>query len=466
MSRPAPATRRRILAVADSDSYLKFACATLDRLGPGWDRDVVLVRTPLLPTPGQHAAAVSGTFMDGSLPRIVAVGRLRPLLAAADVVLAAATGPVAREVFRHAGAGHLRTAGARRRRPSSAGDLASAGVPASMGGKAHAVGGRTTALVSALPGLAYPATERALRFRSLGDAFITHSHAEARNFSALLRQLGSDQPVLTTRLPFLDSASIPAADPTPVKAVVFAAQAKFPFRREEREHILLTLARTRERHPGTDVVVKLRALTGEPQTHREEFPYDELWTGLVARGLVRTGSVRFVTGSMQAALQPGTMLVTVSSTAVLEALDRGLPAVVLADFGVGERLLNGLFSGSGLLGRLEDVEALRAFHPVERWMAENYFHTGGGGEDPGAGGPGVGEAGAGGLGVGRRGAGGLEGPLAELADLARAGRLHTCPGEVRLAGRLVLRARLRTVLPSPALRIIRRLRHRALPVMK
>ena len=36
----------RVLAVADSDSYLKFACATLESLGEGWECEVLLVRSP------------------------------------------------------------------------------------------------------------------------------------------------------------------------------------------------------------------------------------------------------------------------------------------------------------------------------------------------------------------------------------------------------------------------------------
>ena len=61
--------RYRITAVADSDSYLKLACTTLDRLGPEWERRVVLVRSPLLPTDVQQRAAAGGTFMEGSFPR-------------------------------------------------------------------------------------------------------------------------------------------------------------------------------------------------------------------------------------------------------------------------------------------------------------------------------------------------------------------------------------------------------------
>lgn len=429
---PPAAGRPRILAVADSDSYFKFACATLDALGPDWDRRVVLARTPILPTDEQRATAVAGTFLQDAPPAPVLPTRsLQPWLDGADVVLAAATGPVVQEVFRRITAGHL---------GHSVHPLVLAATR--LGRRAHRPGrppsssplprnGRTTALVSALPGVAYPATEKAMRFRSLGDAFITHSHAEARDFTAVLEGLRSPQAVLTARLPFLASRGVPRRDATPVRSVVFAAQAKFPVGRSEREQVLESLARTRRSHPDIEVTVKLRARAGEPQTHREAHPFDRLWEDLVARGRVAAGEVGFATGPMTGVLRPGALLVTVSSTAVLEAIDHGLPAIVLDDFGLGPELYNQVFAGSGLVGSLRDVEALAVRHPDPGWLRDHYFHAPG--PEPAA-------------------------ALLELAGCARAGRLSTSADAVAAARRLAVRSRLRTALPAPALRLVRALR--------
>ncbi|GMA22329.1 hypothetical protein GCM10025864_00880 [Luteimicrobium album] len=51
----------RVLAVADSDSYLKWAAATLDGLGDGFSGRLVLVASPVLPSDAQVAAAVGET---------------------------------------------------------------------------------------------------------------------------------------------------------------------------------------------------------------------------------------------------------------------------------------------------------------------------------------------------------------------------------------------------------------------
>ena len=51
---------RRVLAVADSDSYVKWAAATLDRLDDV-DASLVVLDSPVRPSPAQVHAAVAAT---------------------------------------------------------------------------------------------------------------------------------------------------------------------------------------------------------------------------------------------------------------------------------------------------------------------------------------------------------------------------------------------------------------------
>ena len=96
------------------------------------------------------------------------------------------------------------------------------------------------------------------------------------------------------------------------------------------------LARAR---PDVEVVVKLRAAPGEQQTHEEQLPFDALWTDLADAGLVTESHVRFATGPLSDQLVPGSALVTVSSTAVLEAVAAGLPVFSAGGFIVAGWLL-------------------------------------------------------------------------------------------------------------------------------
>ncbi|MBD5787082.1 hypothetical protein IF650_12915 [Cellulosimicrobium terreum] len=358
-----------VLAVVDSDSYLKWAAATLDRL-PG-TASIALVRNPIAPSATQLAAALASTRFGPDDVARVHVTRLRAhlLRRRPDVVLVAATGPVVELVVRA-------TAGIRPR----------------------------PALVSGLPGMALPATSLGVRFRAACDAFVVHSRTERRAYAAAFAAQGLAPQIVLEHLPFVpDRPGLLATDPTgaladgptgtvpvagttvaavpavtaatrraarPVDRVVFAAQAKVPAEREQRIEVLAALARAGAER---DVVVKLRAVSGERQTHAEPYPYDALWDEeRTVRGWPET--VRFGTGPLAGWLGPGAGLVTVSSTAALEAVALGVPVAVVRDFGVDEEQLNAVFTGSGLLRTLREVVRCELGAPDPAWWAENYGH--------------------------------------------------------------------------------------------
>lgn len=79
-------------------------------------------------------------------------------------------------------------------------------------------------------------------------------------------------------------------------------------------------------------------------------------------------------GSMAQALSTAAGLVTVSSTAAVEAVAQGVPVIALDSFGVSKSLLNTVFVGSGLLGGRSEVVAGRFRHPHPVWLRDNYFH--------------------------------------------------------------------------------------------
>lgn len=328
-----------VLAISDSDSYLKWAAGMVDGLPTGWSSTSVVVRTPIRPSTTQIGAAVAGTALADAPPSIASERRVRAIAERLqpDVVLVATTGPVADVLLR-------RTLADLKPRP---------------------------VFVTGLPGISVPATEKALVYRSAADLFVAHSRREAADFAAIAHGLGLDLTVGLGRLPALDDVGQPA--PTRNR-VVFAAQAKTPDRPVEREQILLALAALADDRPDLDVVVKLRAVGGEAQTHREDHAYDQLWHRLAARRAVRPDAVRFAAGSMAEHLAHATGFVTVGSTAALEAIAAGVPTLVLTDFGVSAETFNLTFTDSGLFGTLEDLAAGRFHEPDPAWLVDNYFH--------------------------------------------------------------------------------------------
>lgn len=77
---------------------------------------------------------------------------------------------------------------------------------------------------------------------------------------------------------------------------------------------------------------------------------------------------------MSAHLDTASALVTVSSTAILEAIARGVPVLALADWGIRRSLVNNAFVDGGFLGTMDDLVAGRFAHPDPEWLAENWFH--------------------------------------------------------------------------------------------
>lgn len=322
--------RVRVLAIADTDSYLKWSVATLRAMPASWDTSAVLLASPVSPSAAQVRAAGASEVPTLHAARLLtSLRRQRP-----DVVLLACTGPVV-EVL--------------------------TGLPGLSRGR------RRPVLVTGLPGLHVAPTWRALRRRARCDLLLAHSHAEVEELTKLA---AADAPGLVIglgRLPFLPTGS-GTSDGTDV---VFAAQARVPAARGERESVLRALAAL---EPAGCAVVKLRAGPGEQQTHHETWPYPTLWRDLVRRGEVEADRVRFVAGSMADALSTARVLVTVSSTAALEAMAHGVPVAVLTDFGVSAELLNAVFTGSGCLASLDDVREGRWHRADPAWLRRHYLH--------------------------------------------------------------------------------------------
>jgi hypothetical protein len=323
----------KLLGVADSDSYVKWGAATLARAPREWDSSLVVVDSPFVPTARQRAAAVDGLLEAD--PPVLSLAELSELVAREqpDVVFLSLRGPLIRVVLR----------------------------------AVLEVSGRRPILVSGLPGISIPATRKALTFRSQVDLILLHSRRELRDFPDVAEKLALEQDFALATLPFF--ATTHRTD-QPRDEIVFAAQAKVPRFRSERMAIVSWLADCARAHPELRVVIKLRAVTGETQTHAEQFPYDRLLDELPERPTNLVAE----SGSMGAHLERAVGLVTVSSTALLEAAAIGVPGLALDDFGVSQGLINTVFEDSHLLGSSEELIAARFRRPDPAWLDDNYYH--------------------------------------------------------------------------------------------
>ena len=352
----------RVVAIADADSFVKWSASLLGSV-PGIRPHLLLVQTPLTASVEQQRTALAGTGMLSDDVTRLGFAQAAPWLEGQrpDVVLLAGRGPFVRL----------------------------------MGRLIDALSHRPV-VVAGLPGMAIPAQRGALDYRRHADLLVVHSHREERAFAELGRRIGVQVPTALATLPFARSRSrmlsadrarvlaadaghpagtliaerpaVPSAVRMPATDIVFAAQALVPVGRDDRAEIAATLVRAAEADPNRRVVVKLRSRPWESETHFERDPYLELLPTRRPDNLVVSYS------SMAAALSTAAGLVTVSSTAAVEAVALGVPVIALDSFGVSKSLLNTVFVGSGLLGGRNEVVAGRFRHPHPAWLRDNYFH--------------------------------------------------------------------------------------------
>ena len=87
----------RVIAVADSDSYVKWAAAMLGRMPADWQVSLVIVSTAKRPSRDQLLSALSGTTIDADAVVTLPFDRAMTHVASerADAVLVATIGPLA-----------------------------------------------------------------------------------------------------------------------------------------------------------------------------------------------------------------------------------------------------------------------------------------------------------------------------------------------------------------------------------
>ncbi|MET0928723.1 MAG: DUF6716 putative glycosyltransferase [Aeromicrobium sp.] len=340
----------RALFVTDSDSYVKWGAALAGQVPDAWTVRLVVTRGNAQPSDRQLASAVEGSRFGVDDVELVTRTELVDLFASwsPDVVVAAARGLTVATVTQLVPAGPWRPV-----------------------------------VVSGLAGISIPVLSPGLRHRRSVDVFLVQSRRELREFADASDELGIVHRFELATIPFLATAPGHAsstearsrAERDPVRdRIVFAAQAIVPASRADRVWMLRRLVETARAHPELAVVIKVRARHGEPQTHVEQFPYEELVDDLIDAGEPIPPNLAIEDGAMAWHLSRAVGLATISSTAVLEAVAAGVPCLALNDFGVGRRQINLVLVGSGLLASSDQLVAGAFRSPAPEWLNDNYLH--------------------------------------------------------------------------------------------
>ncbi|WP_326809460.1 hypothetical protein OHB04_16280 [Streptomyces sp. NBC_01775] len=408
--------------LADSDTRWKWGALTARRLAPEARIDGLLLRGRATPTPRQLAEV--GVTVE-TLREVTTAEFLRAATApdAYDVVVLACVGGAVQAVLHG-----LNRAVAERDEGHPDGALDEGRTDEGRTDEGRDEGrpgggpaaGRRPVVVTGYVGVVYEKLTDGLLLRHGADLVLANSPHDAERFRAVYEGVGAESGgVVRCALPFLEDAdggegagpargvegaegadeSGPAEEAGPAEVagraevagpagvaaggsgaegrftVVFAVQPSVPASREDRAYLLGRAVAHALRHPEREVLIKLRSKPGEHTTHIEEQPYQKLVRKLPGSDGAHGGlpaNCRLVYGHMgqildRAALTGG-LLVTVSSTAALESLHRGVPTAVLTDLGVRETLGNHYFTGSGCLVSWDQLDDGLLPQADEKWV--------------------------------------------------------------------------------------------------
>jgi hypothetical protein len=330
-------SKQRIVVLTDSDTRWKWGASVARQIAPDHALDAYFLRARSTPTERQLAEV--GIQPDSQREVIAAELVDDEELAAADILVFATAGGTTLALAHSLG----RSWEGRRHRPVT---------------------------VTGYVGVVYEKLVDGLLTRAGIDVVIANSAFDADRFRTVFEGVGIDPAtVVEAALPFLEGEPYdPPATYTADRpfTLCFAVQPSVPKDRGSRIRLLERAAAHARRHPDRLLLFKLRSLPGEHTTHVEAHPYQVLIEDLSEPA---PPNLQLVYGNMGEVLDHTDLLVTVSSTAALESLHRGIPTAILTDFGVREAHGNHYFVNSGCLASWEDLDNGVVPTPDPEWSA-------------------------------------------------------------------------------------------------
>jgi len=234
---------------------------------------------------------------------------------------------------------------------------------------------RRPATITGYNGVVYEGHLEGLLWRTGYDFVCLNSRADHRRFTAELESLGYEgTELIPTGFTLAQRDGLSRLRPfeeMQSQDILFATQAIVPSAPREREYILKKLRIYAEAYPSRKVYIKPRSLPNERTFHVEKHHYAILYDKLFGR--TKPKNLLFGYGSLSRYLDRIGLLVTVSSTAVIEGMAHGVPGAILGDFGIKESLGNHFFRDSGMLTTLDKLINGDVPQVDPDWMADNGF---------------------------------------------------------------------------------------------
>lgn len=199
--------------------------------------------------------------------------------------------------------------------------------------------------------------------RSGADVVAVNARHELEHFRSVAARLGIDDAnLMLSGLPILSTSPRPQDD-GPIRTVLFADQPTVPESAAERLHLYRRLVAHAHRHPDRRVLLKPRHRRGEGTFHRMQHHPEDLLSGEDL-----PPNLEVTHRPVPELLEEADLLLTVSSTACLEAVDRGRRVALVLDLGIHERHGNHVLLDSGLLRTFDQIDVDDLGTPDPAWV--------------------------------------------------------------------------------------------------
>lgn len=157
--------------------------------------------------------------------------------------------------------------------------------------------------------------------------------------------------------------------------VIFFDQPSVPHTKEEKTYIFQQLARLAVKHPELDFRVKLRVKPNDSTLHKGGQATLEILNDFNASLPAGSKHLGLIDGTPRALIAESVLGLSVSSTALIEAMACGCPAVAIGDFGIDEEYGASFFVESGIIGMLENLDPANPPVVNDEWVAEHISNS-------------------------------------------------------------------------------------------
>lgn len=187
--------------------------------------------------------------------------------------------------------------------------------------------------------------------RQMVDLFYVGGDFDKDRLQLIAKKFGDDpEKIVNTGLPIYDGVRDHNKNETTKTAatepdtILFAGQPTFPRRRHEREWVALKMFELAEKFPNKKFILKPRVRPGEDTIHSTQFHYEDLINSL---NVSIPSNFHLSYENIQSLISRSDMVLTISSTAALEAIVAGKNVGFITDFGITEEFGNHVFVDSG-----------------------------------------------------------------------------------------------------------------------